>query len=44
MDGASKNDSMKLDINDKEIYEVDEEFTPKKRKTNKLHKMERNYN
>ena len=38
------NTSMKLDINDKEIYEVDEEFTPKKRKTNKLHKMKRNYN
>ena len=44
MDGASKNDSMKLDINDKEIYEVDEEFTSKERKTNKLHKMKRNYN
>ena len=35
---------MKLDLNDKEIYGEDEEFTPKKRKTNKLHKMKRNYN
>ena len=35
---------MKLDLNDKEIYGVDEQFTPKKRKPNKLHKMKRNDN
>ena len=35
---------MKLDLNDKEIYGEDEDFTPKERKHNKLHKMKRNYN
>jgi hypothetical protein len=34
---------MKLDINDNEIYGEDEDFTPKERKHNKLHKMKRNY-
>jgi hypothetical protein len=34
---------MKLDINDNEIYGEDEDFTPKERKQNKLHKMKRNY-